>query len=117
MTSRKAWMWCQSVEPITSRNSMGGCIEVTGCALAIVTALPSFTAITLLSLEYLPECSECRGNRLLSLGFQIGTERRKVLYRHIGIKVVFYMIIVTVYDITIHGIRAISPGIHEYITF
>src|SRR5690348_17086666 len=117
MASRKAWIWCQSAEPITSRNSMGGCIEATERALSIVAVPPLSTAVMLLSLEYLPECSKRRGDRLLSLGFQIGTERGEVLHRHIGIKVVFDVVIIAVYDITINGIRPVTAGIQKYVAF
>ena len=44
-------------------------------------------------------------------------ERGEILHCHIGIKVVFYMIIVAVYNITINGIRAVSAGIQKYVTF
>src|SRR3954447_25416366 len=117
MASRKAWMWCQSAEPVTSRNSMRGCMAAAERALSIVAVLPLSVVVTLLSLEYLPECGECRGNRLLSRGFQIGAERGEILHCHIGIKVVFYVIIVAVYNITINGIRAVSTGIQKYVTF
>src|SRR4051795_2868961 len=117
MASRRAWMWCQSVEPITSRNSIRGCMAEAGRSLSIVAAPPLSVVVTLLSLEYLPECGECRGNRLLSRGFQVGAERGEILYCHIGIKMVFYVIIVAVYNITINGIRAVSAGIQKYVTF
>ena len=87
------------------------------CALSIVATAALSTAVMLLSLEYLPECGKRRGHRLLSLGFQIGTEIGKILHRHIGIKMMFHVVIVAVDDIAIDGIRPVSAGIQKYIAF
>src|SRR5689334_24210349 len=117
MASRKDWMWCQSVEPITSRTSMRGCMAATGRGFSIAATPLLSTSVTFLSLEHLPECSDCRGNRLLSRGFQVGAERGEILHCHIGIQVVFYVIIVAVYNITINRICSVRASIQKYITF
>src|SRR5690349_20000832 len=62
------------------------------------------------SLEYFPKYGKRRGNWLLSLGFQIGTEKGEILHCDIVIKVVCEVVIV-------RTVEQRAPLQHEYIRF